>query len=76
MRPDQDIPARADQTARLERALIADFLERRGLTTATVRLLPESDAHVILQQASAYASSRLAEVESRAHYIHELHHTD
>lgn len=76
MVPDRDVPARADQTARLEQALIAEFLERRGLTTAMLDAMPENDAHAILRQASAYASARLAEVESRAHYVHELHHNE
>jgi hypothetical protein len=76
MMPDRDVPPRADQTARLEQALIAEFLERRGITAAMLDAMPESEAHVILRQASAYASARLAEVESRAHYVHELHHSD
>jgi hypothetical protein len=73
---DRDVPARADQTARLEQALITEFLERRGLTAAMLDTMPESEAHAILRQASAYASARLAEVESRAHYVHELHHNE
>ena len=76
MRPVEDIPARTDQTAPLERALIAEFLERRGLTIATLSQLPEDDARALMREASSYASMRLAEVESRAHYIHELHHTE
>ena len=76
MVPDRDVPARADQTARLEQALITEFLERLGLTGAKLDAMPESDAHAILKQASAYASARLAEVESRAHYVHELHHNE
>jgi hypothetical protein len=76
MVPDRDVPARADQTARLEQALITEFLERLGLTGAMLDAMPESDAHAILKQASAYASARLAEVESRAHYVRELHHNE
>ena len=76
MLPDQDIPARVDRTARLEQAFIADFLALGGFTAASLDQLPEADRHAILRAASAYASSRLAEVESRAHYIHELHHTE
>jgi len=76
MSADSDLPARSDQTARLEQALIAEFLERRGLTVAALGALPEADALAILKEASAYASARLAEVESRAHYIHDLHHNE
>lgn len=76
MNVDRDIPGRADQTAPLERALIAEFLERRGYTLVTVRSLPGAEMHALLKEASAYASARLAEVESRAHFIHDLHHNE
>jgi hypothetical protein len=73
---DREVPPRTDQTAPLERALIAEFLERRGLTATTLHELPAGEAHALLAAASAYASARLAEVESRAQYVHELHHND
>jgi hypothetical protein len=71
-----DVPARADQTAALEQALIAEFLERRGLTATQVGELPADERLRLWKQASAYASSRLAEVESRAHFVNDLHHHD
>jgi hypothetical protein len=74
MRFDPDQPARPDQTAELERALIEEFLEKRGHTPASVRDLPEDEQHTLLREASFYASMRLSEVESRAHYIDDLHH--
>ena len=76
MLSDQGVPPRSDQTARLEQALITEFLERRGFTTATLNQLPEPDLHALLKEASSNASAKLAEVESRAHYIHELHHNE
>ena len=76
MVPDDDVPPRTDQTAQLEQAFIAEFLERQGVTPAVLHALPQADADALLKGASAYASARLAEVESRAHYVHELHHTD
>lgn len=69
-----DIPARTDQMAQLEQAFIAEFLRRFGLTEAQLRTLPDVERHALEIQASAYASGRLAEVEARAHYIHDLHH--
>ena len=69
-----DVSARLDQNAQLERALIAEFLEKRGFTDETLRALPASERHQLLEQASIWASSRLAEVESRAHFVHDLHH--
>ena len=71
-----DISPRTDRTAQLESALIREFLEQRGHSADSLLSLPEPERHLLLEQASRWASSRLAEVESRAHYIHELHHSD
>lgn len=71
-----DISARTDRTAQLESALIREFLEQRGHSAESLLTLPEADRHLLLEQASRWASSRLAEVESRAHYVHDLHHND
>jgi hypothetical protein len=76
MVPERDETVQRDLLAPLEQAFITEFLERRGLSRASLQALPEADAHEILIQASAYASVRLAEVESRAHYVHDLHHTE
>jgi hypothetical protein len=73
MRPDADIPAHSDQTAQLEQSFIAEFLQRRGHTAATLAAMPAADALALQREASSYASARLAEVESRAHYVHEIH---
>jgi hypothetical protein len=75
MRPDADLPARSDQTAQLEQSFIAEFLERRGLTPEALRAMSDIDALAVRREASAYASAKLAEVESRAHYVHEIHNT-
>jgi hypothetical protein len=73
MRPDPDTAPRHDQTADLERALIAEFLELRGHTADSVHALPEADRHALMREASLYASSKLMEVESRARYVEDLH---
>jgi hypothetical protein len=73
MRPDVDQAPRPGQTAELEGALIAEFLERRGHTLRSVRDLPEMERHAIMRDASLYASMRLTEVESRARYVDDLH---
>jgi hypothetical protein len=62
-----------DPLSELERALIAEFLHGRGHTLETARALPPAEAHALLQQASVYASCRLTEVESRAHYVEDMH---
>ena len=57
----------------LERTLIADFLQSIGYDAATIDNLPEPERHAVLTKASIYASSRLTEIESRSHFVHELH---
>ena len=59
--------------ADLERALITEYLAQRGYDLETVHTLPEADAHALLREASIYASGRLEEVESRAHYVQDIH---
>lgn len=62
-----------DPEGQLERALIDDFLRARGLDAAALHALPEDQAKRVLTEASAYAAMKLAEVEARAHYVHEIH---
>jgi hypothetical protein len=69
---DPDQTPRPDQTAELERALIDEFLERRGHTLHSVASLPDAERHALMREASLYASMRLSEVESRAHYVDDL----
>jgi hypothetical protein len=76
MKSQPDISPRTDQNAPLEQALMREFLEQRGFSEEGVNRLPEPERHLLLTQASTWASNRLAEVEARAHYVHELHHND
>jgi len=62
-----------DRYAQLERALIDEFLRMNGLDAQTVLGLPEEKRLAILTQASEYAAVKLAEVEARAHYLHDIH---
>jgi hypothetical protein len=62
-----------DPEARLERALIDEFLRRRGHDSVSVERLAERERTRLLQDASIYASGKLAEMEARARFVHELH---
>jgi hypothetical protein len=66
-----DLP-REDPHAQLELALISEFLQRLGYSLASLHELPADQADALFKQASLYASGRLSEVESRAHYIDEM----
>lgn len=59
--------------AELERALIETFVHARGFTAEQLARLPAAERDALLAEASIFASSKLAEVESRAQYLHELH---
>lgn len=68
-----DTPLAEDPHAQLERAFIDEFLRPRGYSLATLRKLPTDQATELLREASLYASGRLTEVESRAHFVHDIH---
>jgi hypothetical protein len=59
--------------ATLKDVFIDEFLESRGHTRPSVRLLVEADGAALLKAATACATLRLAEFEARAHYIDEIH---
>ena len=62
-----------DPQAQLERALIDEFLQTHGCSLATVNGKPPGERTNLLRQASLYAVTRLAEIDARAAYVHELH---
>jgi hypothetical protein len=74
MRDPIDLPPIDDREAKLERALIDEFLAQAGRSREDLDQLPEIDRAALLAKARAYASGRLAEIDARAHYVHELHH--
>jgi hypothetical protein len=59
--------------ARLELALIDEFLTALGYERNTLRFRTDPAARDLLKQATIYAASKLAEVESRARYLHDIH---
>lgn len=74
MNPDvPDVSSLQNPQRQLERALIDEFLRRQGYEPAQADLLPEPQRTLLMTQASAYASGKLAEVDARAHLVHELH---
>jgi len=69
-----DRPTDHDPLAQLEQTFIVEFLARRGHSLSTLRDLPKEQADALLREASLYASGRLTEVESRAHFVDDIHH--
>ena len=62
-----------DPQARLERALIEDYLADRGCDLATLDRRPPAERRALLADASLYAAGRLAEIDARSAYVHDLH---
>jgi hypothetical protein len=59
--------------AQLENALIDEFLRSRNLDSRALHALAGDELKRVMTEATAYASAKLAEVESRAHFVHEIH---
>jgi hypothetical protein len=61
-----------DPLAALESTFIEAYLRARGYTRQSLQALPEEAARRLMAGAPAYASARLAELETRARLVHEL----
>lgn len=59
--------------AELERHLITAYVAGAGEDLHDLRRRTDPGARHLLAQASRYASTRLAEIEARFHYLHTLH---
>lgn len=62
-----------DPKAQLERAFIDEFLRERGCDLSTVNRRPPEERKALMTDASQYAATKLAEIDARAAYVHELH---
>jgi hypothetical protein len=70
---DSDTHALDAPLADLERALIESYIRGRGVDAAALAALLPHDRDILLAEASLFASTRLAEIEARSHYLHDLH---
>jgi len=62
-----------DPEAALERTYIEEYLRAQGHTLQSLNDLPDEEAKRLMTEASSYASVRLAEVETRAHLVEDIH---
>ena len=69
---DPTIPPFQDPEAKLELALIEEFLHEHGSDLTALALLAPEERQQLLHDASVYAASRLAEIWARAHYVEDL----
>ena len=61
--------------AELEKHLIAEYLKKHGYTQESLSKLPEAQSRKLLNEASIYASGKLAEIEDRARFTTGLRET-
>lgn len=65
-------PGWHDPHAELERALFEEYLRGHGYTWESVAALPAPRQNEVLREAAAYASFKLSEIESRAHFVESI----
>jgi hypothetical protein len=63
----------ATPLAGLERALADEFVRERGYDPAALEALAEPERHALLSAASTHAALKLAEIESRSRFVHDMH---
>jgi len=62
-----------DPNAVLERALRDEYLREHGYDAAALAALPPEARLEILRRMSLHVAARLAEVDARSAYVHEIH---
>ena len=70
---DREGPPAEEPLAELERRLIAEYVAATGHDYHELVTRDDEEARRILTDASRHATSKLAEVESRSHYLKKLH---
>ena len=68
-----DVPPMREPLADLERRLIDEYLRNLGHDPDALRARHDEAARKLLVEASVHAASKLTEIESRSHYVRELH---
>jgi hypothetical protein len=68
-----DIPPIEDHEAKLERALVDEFLRLRGYVREDLPGLPNAARVQLLAEARMHACEKLAEIGARARYVKEIH---
>jgi len=58
----------------LEKRLIVEYLADKGCSVEDLARVDPEKAKVLMQEACRYASLRLAEVESKTKFRHDIHY--
>ena len=52
----------------MERIFLEEYLESKGYRLADLRSLPPAQAQALMKEACQYASLKMAQIESKAHF--------
>jgi hypothetical protein len=66
-------PLAADPHAEVEKMYIAEYLKSKGCSLEGLAELPEEMVRALMEEASMYASLKLAELETGAAFVGALH---
>ena len=69
---DPDALPLEEPLAELERRLIDEFLRSAGYNPDALRARHDDESRLLLVEASAHASNKMAEIETRGHYLRAL----
>ena len=70
---DPDVRPLEEPLAELERRLIDDYLRQSGHDPDALRARHDDEARKLLTAASVHAATKLTEIESRSHFVRDLH---
>jgi hypothetical protein len=70
---DHDTPPLEEPLAKLELALIEEYVRSQGYDPVALQARSDDVARAVLRNAAIHAATRLTEIESRAHYVQEIH---
>ena len=70
---DPDVRPMEEPLAELERRLIDEYLRNAGYEPDVLRARHDDEARKLLTAAAVHAAAKLTEIESRSHYVRELH---
>ncbi len=70
---DPDVRPIEEPLAELERRLIDEYLRKSGHDPDVLRGRHDDEARKLLTAAAIYAATKLTEIESRSHYVRDLH---
>jgi hypothetical protein len=73
MRDIADVPPVEDFEAKLELALIDEYLRQHGRSRKELSSLEAAERERLLHDAALYAANKLAEIDARCHYVEDLH---